>query len=324
MDQFARLNFHGSSPVMSAMRRQIEKIASVDVPVTVLGETGTGKELAVRAIHYLSARKQYPFVPVNCGALPESLIESELFGHERGAFTDAKAEGRGLIAEAEKGTLFLDEVDALGLKAQASLLRFIQDGTYRRVGGSSTRHADVRVVVATNANLVELAEARLFRRDLLYRLDVVSLHIPALRERGDDVTELAMIFLDRLRVRYTNPAKHFHHASLTYLRHYGWPGNVRELENAIHRAFLMSDDDVVRLGDVSQSCGVSHAPDEDGQRTFRKAKAEAIARFEVDYLRRLLDASNGNLSLAARMAGEERSSFGKLVRRHGLTKDRSN
>jgi DNA-binding NtrC family response regulator len=324
MDQFVRLNLHGSSAVLSVVKRQIEKIAGVDVPVTVLGETGTGKELAVRAIHYLSARRAQPFVPVNCGALPESLIESELFGHERGAFTDAKSDSRGLIAEAAGGTLFLDEVDALGLKAQAALLRFLQDGTYRRVGGSATRHADVRVVVATNANLVELTETRRFRRDLLYRLDVVSLRIPSLRERGDDALELASIFLDRMRIRYTKPEMHFHSASLTYLRNHSWPGNVRELENAVHRAFLMSDDDVVRLGDAAHSPDPSNPTEPLAARSFKAAKAEAIARFEVDYLRRLLAESKGNLSLAARMAGQERSAFGKLVRRHGLVRDRSN
>lgn len=324
MDQFARLNLHGSSVVMGAMKRQIEKIASVDVPVTVLGETGTGKELAVRAIHYLSARRAHPFVPVNCGALPESLIESELFGHERGAFTDAKSESRGLIAEASNGTLFLDEVDALGPKAQAALLRFLQDGTYRRVGGTATRHADVRVIIASNANLSELADARRFRRDLLYRLDVVALRIPPLRERADDAVELASIFLDRLRIRYTKPEMHFHPASLDYLRSYGWPGNVRELENAIHRAFLMSDDHDIRLGEAAHDADPVQAGGPDALRAFKRAKAEAIARFEVDYLRRILAVSNGNLSLAARMAGQERSAFGKLVRRHGLAKDRSN
>jgi DNA-binding NtrC family response regulator len=326
MNQFVRLNLLGSSPSMQAMRRQIEKIASVDVPVTVLGETGTGKELAVRAIHYLGDRRHGAFVPVNCGALPEMLVESELFGHDRGAFTDAKLESSGLIGEADGGTLFLDEIDALSLKAQAALLRFLQDGTYRRVGGTRIRQANVRIVVATNANLNELADSRQFRRDLLYRLDVVTLRIPPLRERADDALELAQVFLERLRSRYAKPEMRFHADSLSYLREHPWPGNVRELENAVHRAFLLSEDERVRLGITGLTgCMVNRLEEEPAApRGFKIQKAAAIATFEVDYLRRLLAESNGNLSLAARLAGEERSAFGKLVRKHGLVRDRSN
>jgi DNA-binding NtrC family response regulator len=324
MNQFAHLNLLGSSSAMQAMRRQVEKIATVDVPVMVLGETGTGKELAVRAIHYLGARQNGPFVPVNCGALPEMLVESELFGHERGAFTDAKAESCGLIGEADGGTLFLDEIDALGLKAQAALLRFLQDGTYRRVGGTRTRRADVRVVVATNANLADLVEARQFRRDLLYRLDVVTLRIPALRDRDGDALELAKGFLDRLCGRYGKAQMRLHAESLVYLREHPWPGNVRELENAVHRAFLLAEDEWVRVGPPATDAQEPElAAEPDAPRAFKSAKAAAIASFEVEYLRRLLTESNGNLSLAARLAGEERSAFGKLVRKHGLARDRS-
>ncbi|MEJ8797655.1 sigma-54 dependent transcriptional regulator [Trinickia caryophylli] len=326
MDPFVHLNLLGSSTAMKAVRRQIEKIATVDVPVMVLGETGTGKELAVRAVHYLSERRQAPFVPVNCGALPETLVESELFGHERGAFTDAKLESRGLIGEAEGGTLFLDEVDALGLRAQAALLRFLQDGTYRRVGGAKTRCANVRIVVATNANLAELVEARQFRRDLLYRLDVVTLRIPPLRERGDDVVELALAFVERLRVRYARAEMRLPQESIAHLRSHRWPGNVRELENAVHRAFVLAEDDFVRLGlPKDDLAGLARAggEDESRPRSFKHEKAAAIASFEADYIRRLLAESNGNLSQAARLAGEERSAFGKLVRKHGLARDRT-
>ncbi|MGS1002213.1 sigma 54-interacting transcriptional regulator [Burkholderia glumae] len=323
MNQCSRLNMLGSSDIMEAVRRQIEKIAGVDVPVTVLGETGTGKELAVRAIHYLSGRRQAPFVPVNCGALPEALVESELFGHERGAFTDAKLVSDGLIGEAEGGTLFLDEIDALGLKAQAALLRFLQDGSYRRVGGTRIRQADVRVVVASNADLAALAETRQFRRDLLYRLDVVMLRIPPVRERGGDVVELAEAFLDRLRTRYAKPGMRLHEDSYPHLRSHAWPGNVRELENAVHRAVLLSEDGFVRLGGAAgaaDSEGIAHA----AARPLKSGRAAAIASFEIDYLRRLLAEADGNLSQAARLAGEERSAFGKLVRKHGLVRDRSN
>ncbi|MCP1121183.1 sigma 54-interacting transcriptional regulator [Robbsia andropogonis] len=323
MNQCTHLKMLGSSDAMEALRRQIEKIAGVDVPVTVLGETGTGKELAVRTIHYCSERRQAPFVPVNCGALPEALVESELFGHERGAFTDAKLVSGGLIGEAEGGTLFLDEIDALGLKAQAALLRFLQDGSYRRVGGTKIRYANVRVVVATNADLAALVEARQFRRDLLYRLDVVTLRIPSVRDRADDAVELAEAFLDGLRTRYTKSAMRFHDTSYSHLRSHTWPGNVRELENSVHRAFLLSEDGFVRLGSVVSTQDLGGAEPTAG-RPFKAERSAMITRFEVDYLRRLLAEANGNLSLAARLAGEERSAFGKLVRKHGLVRDRSN
>ncbi|WP_320533728.1 sigma-54 dependent transcriptional regulator [Robbsia andropogonis] len=323
MNQCTHLKMLGSSDAMEALRRQIEKIAGVDVPVTVLGETGTGKELAVRTIHYCSERRQAPFVPVNCGALPEALVESELFGHERGAFTDAKLVSGGLIGEAEGGTLFLDEIDALGLKAQAALLRFLQDGGYRRVGGTKIRYANVRVVVATNADLAALVEARQFRRDLLYRLDVVTLRIPSVRDRADDAVELAEAFLDGLRTRYTKSAMRFHDTSYSHLRSHTWPGNVRELENSVHRAFLLSEDGFVRLGSVVSTQDLGGAEPTAG-RPFKAERSAMITRFEVDYLRRLLAEANGNLSLAARLAGEERSAFGKLVRKHGLVRDRSN
>ncbi|WP_035059807.1 sigma-54 interaction domain-containing protein [Andreprevotia chitinilytica] len=330
MDKFSQLNLIGSSPSFLQVLKQIQKIATVDVSAYVVGETGTGKELAVRAIHYLGARRDKPFVPVNCGALPETLIESELFGHERGAFTDAKNASRGLIAEADGGTLFLDEVDSLGLKAQAALLRFLQDRTYRRVGGSTQRQADVRIIAASNVQLEKLAESRLFRRDLLYRLNILTLRVPPLRERGEDAQELAHVFLDRLRHQYRMPDKHLHPDALAYIARHDWPGNVRELENMIHREFLMSDDQFVRLGQgehhpvaAIEACS-SESGTGSGNVEYKIAKAQAIAHFEQHYVRELLVRTNGNLSRAAQLAGQDRSAFGKLVRKHGLSYDNSN
>jgi transcriptional regulator with PAS, ATPase and Fis domain len=304
--------------------KQINKIARVDAPTFVIGETGTGKELAVRAIHYLSDRASFPFVPVNCGALPEALVESELFGHERGAFTDAKSASKGLVAEAGGGTLFLDEVDSLGIKAQAALLRFLQDRTYRRVGASVQREADVRIVVASNVKIETLLESRHFRSDLLYRLNILSLPMPPLRERGRDAVELAHIFLDRLRQQYRMPAMTFAPDALLYIANYAWPGNVRELENVIHREFLMSDDNLVRIGQVSTAASTTMDKQvEQSRAPFKIAKAEAIADFERSYLAAMLAKANGNLSQAAQMAGQDRSAFGKLVRKHRLTHDNS-
>lgn len=317
MNNLQRLNLLGSSPQFQRIYEQIRKIAGVDATVHIEGETGTGKELAARAIHYLGNRCDRPFIPVNCGALPETLIESELFGHERGAFTDAKAASPGLVSEADGGTLFLDEVDALGPKAQASLLRFLQDRTYRRVGGGTSRHADVRIISASNANLHRLADERQFRRDLLYRLNVLSLRMPALRERKGDAIELAQTFLIRFSHQYRMPQKTFHPDSLAFIEQYSWPGNVRELENVIHREFLMSEENELRL--VAAQAVSEHAHmDADGDLSFKNAKARAVTEFERRYVHDLLERTDGNISRAAKLAGQDRSAFGKLARKHGL------
>ena len=314
-----RYGFHllGSSTAFVQARAQIEKVATVDATVLIEGETGTGKEMAARAIHYLGKRCELPFVPVNCGALAEALVESELFGHERGAFTDAKVASLGLVHEAGGGTLFLDEVDALSPKAQATLLRFLQDGTYRRVGGSATRQADVRIVVASNANLQELADARRFRKDLLYRVNVLGVRMPALRERGDDAIELARVFLGRLAHRYERPAARLDPASLAFLRSYPWPGNVRELENVVHRAYLLCDGPDIDLRSAASNAAAP-APITSGAQGFRQAKQRAMGDFERQYLSDLLQQTAGNLSQAALLAGQDRSAFGRLVRKHGL------
>ncbi|MBC7984616.1 MAG: sigma-54-dependent Fis family transcriptional regulator, partial [Candidatus Obscuribacterales bacterium] len=203
--EFARLNLVGRSSKFLAALGMIERIAACDAPVIIEGETGTGKEAAARAIHYASARRSCPFVPINCGAIPDNLIESELFGHERGAFTDAKEARHGVIAQAEGGTLFLDEVDALSPKAQVTLLRFLQDRQYRPLGSNRMRTADTRIVAATNANLQYQVEQGRFRADLMFRLNILSLHLPPLRERSGDAALLAQYFVDLLSARYRRP-----------------------------------------------------------------------------------------------------------------------
>lgn len=313
MENLAKFNLIGSSPPFLSVCRQIRKISAVEAPVLISGETGTGKELAARAIHYLGPRNDKPFIPVNCGALPESLVESELFGHERGAFTDAKTISAGLVSEANEGTLFLDEVDALSLKAQAALLRFLQDKTYRRVGGSTTRHADVRIVVASNAHLEKLVETRHFRRDLLYRLNVLSLHMPPLRERAQDALTLARTFMERFCRQYAMPLKALHPEAEQFIRQYPWPGNVRELENVIHRELLMCESASLRFG-ANRPASLSGS----GDTGFKSAKAKAISEFERCYISDLLERTEGNITRAARLAGQDRSAFGKLVRKYGL------
>ena len=313
MSELLKKKLIGSSLKFQQTCTEMMKIATVDATVMISGETGTGKELAARAIHYQSNRKDKPFIPVNCGALPEALIESELFGHERGAFTDAKAASVGLVCEADGGTLFLDEVDALSPRAQSAMLRFLQDKSYRRLGSGIERRADVRIIVATNTNLEQLVQERRFRQDLLYRLNVLLLRMPPLREREGDAVELAQTFLSRLSRQYKLPEKTLHLEAVAFIASHRWPGNIRELENVIHREFLMTEGNEIRLGDVSDET----LTDSDSL-LFKDAKAHAIAEFERRYLGSVMQKAAGNLSLAARLAGQERSAFGKLARKHNI------
>jgi two-component system response regulator GlrR len=333
----AKLNLVGESPAFHRLLAQIERFARCDATVLINGETGTGKELTARAIHYLSARCEGPFIPINCGSLPEALFESELFGHTRGAFTDAHENRQGLIAQGEGGTLFLDELEALSRRGQVALLRFLQDHEYRPLGAAHARIANVRVLGATNANLANLARTGDFRHDLLYRLDVLTLDVPPLRERGDDTVVLAQAFLHKLSARYQMPRRTFHPDGIAALRAYEWPGNVRELENVVHREFVLADGDELTLPGVPRPAGgerrVSARRGSDGAgewtpsplqpaRTgmqFREAKARAVAEFEREYVRDLLRRAAGNVSLAARLAGKERSRFNRLVRKYRLS-----
>jgi DNA-binding NtrC family response regulator len=312
-----RTNLLGSSPQFAHVLAQIRRVARFDVTVLIGGETGTGKELAARAVHYLSSRAAQPFIPINCGALAESLVESELFGHERGAFTDAKTASAGLIAEADGGTLFLDEVDSLPPKAQAALLRFLQDRSYRRVGGTQSRQSDVRLIAASNADLDALVEARQFRRDLLYRLKVLPLELPPLRERGNDVIELAQTFLARLNKDYRGytPPKRFHPDTLAAMIRHSWPGNVRELEHFVQREFLMCEGEEVRVCPPASGSSRDEPCRQDAA-VFKEAKAQAIADFERSYVASAMERAQGNISQAARMAGQDRSAFSKLVHKY--------
>ncbi|MDP2006162.1 MAG: sigma 54-interacting transcriptional regulator, partial [Rubrivivax sp.] len=292
------------------------------------GETGTGKELAARAIHYLSARQRGPFVAINCGALPDSILEAELFGHTRGAYTDAKSASRGVIGGAEGGTLFLDEIDALSARAQAAILRFMQDHSYRPLGAARTSQADVRVVCATNVDLAALAAHGAFRQDLLYRINLLSVPLPSLREREGDALLLAQAFVQRLLREYGSPPRELHPASVAHLRlPLPWPGNVRELEHRVHRAFLLGPGREIDLELDAVAATVAAAPAPEGAvppnsaecaLTYAAARARALVHFERQYLSEVLERAGGNLSRAARLAGKERSRFGKLVRKHGL------
>jgi len=323
MEDFAEFNLVGHSPAFLEVLELTKRFSGCDATVLLQGETGTGKELVARAIHYLGARRDFPFIPVNCGALPDSLVESELFGHARGAFTDARDAKQGLIAEALGGTLFLDEIEVLTPKAQATLLRFLQDFEYRPVGGAVVRDANVRIIAASNANLEELARENRFRKDLLFRLNVLAVDLPPLRKRGRDVVLLAERFLRRLERQYRKPRKSIHPDAVVRLLDHEWPGNVRELENMIHREFLMTDGPVVHLHclappDERRKDAREAALSRITEFRFQEAKANAIARFERAYIVELLSRTRGNISQAARISGKERSRLGKLVKKYGL------
>jgi DNA-binding NtrC family response regulator len=311
-----------SLAIRSALLR-VRRAAASDATVLIEGETGTGKELAARAIHYLGSRSDRPFVCVNCGSLPDTLVENELFGHERGAYTDARDSSGGLVADADGGTLFLDEVEAMSARTQVVLLRFLQDGTYRPVGGRHTLKTNVRVIAASNAGLLELTRQGRFRDDLLYRLRLMLVEMPALRHRGEDVVILAQYFLGQLALQYRRPAKLLSGKLMVALRQYAWPGNVRELENFLHRAFLMSDEPEIEVDAADFACGARPQPGADAdagsaEMTFRAAKASVIEAFERRYLLHAMRSAAGNVAAAARRAGKERRAFGKLLKKHGI------
>jgi DNA-binding NtrC family response regulator len=313
----------GSSPGFLAAKARLVRFSTCDEPILIEGETGTGKELAARAVHYSSDRRDMPFVPVNCGSLPDGLVENEFFGHARGAFTDARDEQPGLVALAHRGTLFLDEIDTLSGKAQVFLLRFLQDGVYRKVGSTISHTADVRIVAATNASLAALSQSGIFRSDLLFRLRVLHVRLPPLRERPEDVPELAEHFLRQCAQRLRQAAKTLDADVLASMQAYPWPGNVRELENMVWRAFLLAEGPRIGLDAVPELAPATRdaaTPAALYDLRFSQAKAVAISQFEAGYLARVMGRAGGNVTAAAKLAGTERRYLGRLLKKHGLAK----
>lgn len=315
----------GESQSMAAVRTQLQRFAVCDIQLLIEGETGTGKELAAREVHYASARRDFPFVPVNCGAIPDSLFENELFGHDRGAFTDAKVAQAGLVDHARGGTLFLDEVDALSNKGQVALLRFLQDNEYRPVGGGVTRTSDARIIAATNSCLAQQVDAGRFRRDLHYRLNALYLQLPPLRARDGDVPLLADYFLSAVATRLCGPVKRWSEAALRALDAYPWPGNVRELDNIAMRTYVSTEAATISLGDLAavepafgDAQAVPRRRANEADIGFSVAKTRAIRKFERDYLAQLMQRASGNISAAARLSGTERRQLGKLLVKHGI------
>ena len=303
----------GQSAIFLAALEVLTRLARFDVPVLIEGETGTGKELAARAVHYQSPRRDRPFIPVNCGALPEALVENELFGHERGAYTDARESARGLINLADGGTLFLDEIDALSAKAQVSLLRFLQDQRYRPIGAPSDRRADVRIIAATNQQLEALAAQGQFRSDLLFRIKVMFVELPPLRLREGDAKLLAEHFLDVCARRFKEPRKRLAKSTLAWLDRYEWPGNVRELENTIMRECLMNDAQTLVFPQREKA-----SPESDSAVSYAAAKAAALGEFDRRFLRESLLRASGNVTRAALDACKDRRAFGRLMKKYGI------
>jgi two-component system response regulator HydG len=339
----------GDSPRMLDVFRIIEGVAPTSSTVLILGESGTGKELVARAIHQNSPRAKKPFVAVNCGAIPRELVESELFGHVRGAFTGAQTARTGLFETADGGTILLDEVGDLPLAAQVKLLRVLQESEIKRVGADETRTVDVRVLAATNVDLMSRIQAGQFRRDLYYRLNVIAIELPALRERGDDVVLLANHYLQKFARSMQREQKRLTNDAIRALREYDWAGNVRELEHAIEHAMVLSQKDVISAADLPFARQMP-GPRESGtmpgvgampppapsemerlangvgeaahglllglsELPYAEAKRRLLATFDERYTTELLRRTAGNMSEAARRAGLDRSNFRRLLRR---------
>lgn len=305
----------GQSPDFLMQVQQIPQIASCGSNVMLCGETGTGKELYARAIHYCSQRAGGPFVPVNCGAIPVDLVENELFGHQRGAFTGAFTWQPGLIEEAGGGTLFLDEIDCLPTLAQVKLLRLLQEKEYRPLGSTKMRRADVRIISASNLNLEEAVANGKLRQDLYYRLNIISLTLSPLRERREDIPLLARHFASKYSTEFHKDTLGFSVDALNSLMTRRWPGNVRELEHVIERAIVMCDGPTIHASDLAPE--LSSQP-RAGQESLREAKAREIARFEKNYVQALLCASGGNITKAALVAQKNRRAFWQLIQKHQI------
>lgn len=305
----------GESPLFLAEMRKIPLVAKCDSSVLITGETGTGKELFARAVHYLSPRSDKPFISVNCGAIPVDLVENELFGHTRGAYTGADSQQDGLISEAEGGTLFLDEIDCLPLASQVKLLRLLQEREYRKIGSPKSHAADVRVISATNINLEEAIEQGKFRKDLYYRVNIIPITLPPLRERKADILLLARHFLQRHCKEFSTEARDFSPEAVSKLLAYNWPGNVRELDNVVERSVVLAKQSVMSSFNVLLPETIPTPANE----SFQKAKAIVVQEFEKNYIRNCLVAHNGNISRAAKAAGKNRRAFWQLIRKHHIT-----
>ncbi len=308
----------GNSPAMQQLRQTIDKVAPSDATVLITGESGTGKELVARALHFAGRRASRAFMPVNCGALVGTLLDSELFGHVRGAFTGAETAKRGLFLAADGGTLFLDEIGELPLDLQPKLLRALQDGEVKAVGGTSSIRVDARVVAATNRALDEACKSGTFREDLYYRLAVITLEVPPLRNRPGDIPLLARHFADEAAQRAEKSRPAITDAAIAHLTAHSWPGNVRELENTIERAVILASGDVLDVGDVA---GPRPAVASAGLTTFTGDHVPTLDELERTHILKVLELCEGQKTRAAAMLGINRTTLWKKLRQYGIEGD---
>jgi len=308
------------STEMDEIVQMIHKVAPGDMSILITGESGTGKELIARAIHSLSKRSTNPFVPVNCGALPEHLFESELFGHERGAFTGAVKTKPGLLEFADQGTFFFDEIGDLSLPLQVKLLRMLEEKQIRRVGGQKELNIDIRIIAATNKNIEKAVSEEKFREDLYYRLNTIQIEIPPLRERIDDILPLAYYFLNELSDKNDKEIKKFTGEAEDSLTSYAWPGNVRELQNLISRAYFLCSSNVIQKSDIpltaaSQSITLDHTM---LNLSYKEAKDYVLEKFETEYLSHQLKKFEGNISKNATSCGIDTRSIHRLIKKYNI------
>jgi DNA-binding NtrC family response regulator len=321
--RYAFENIVGRSSAMMEVYELVRKVAPTEANVLITGESGTGKELVARAIHANSRRAERAFVPVDCASLSESLLESEIFGHEKGAFTGAHRTRPGLLEFATGGTFFMDEVGKMPLSIQSKFLRVLQEKSLRRVGGNEQLPVDVRVVAATNLDIGKAVKEDRFREDLYYRLNVVRIHLPPLRGRREDIPLLAAHFLKQFSQETPRPVEGISAEAMSLLESYNWPGNVRELENVIERAVFLSETPTISRESFPahiRSRVVRQIPETDTTASFKDAKSHWVDAFERKYLADLLRRHNGNITLAAREAGINRKTIHRLIAKHGLTK----
>jgi DNA-binding NtrC family response regulator len=317
-------NMVGKSEPIAELRERIRKVASADATVLIMGESGTGKELVARSLHQFSRRHANAFVPVDCAALPESLLESELFGHERGAFTGASVSRPGLFELAHTGTLFLDEVAELPLSLQAKLLRVLEARQLRRLGGRQLISLDVRLIAATNRDLTKAMESGKFREDLYYRLNVIPIHVPSLRERPKDIPFLAMHFLLDDTSAGGPPPQGFSAETMVLLESYAWPGNVRELKNTVERARTLATREYIQPEDLPaevQQLGLDSGDRLASSHSFKVAKQELVTEFEARRLRELLERTGWNIAQAARESGIHRKTIERKLKRYNLRRE---
>lgn len=304
-----------SAPYLKSIDRMMA-YSKLCAPVLISGETGTGKESIARAMHYLGERADKPFIPVNCGAIPENLLENELFGHERGAYTDASRNYGGLVNEANKGTLFLDEINTLTNAGQVKLLRLLEEQRYKPLGSSIYVEADVRFITATNVRLRDEVHAGRFREDLFYRICLLTVDLPPLRSRGDDVKKIALHYLKQFAQMYDKGEMTFSPDTLETLSLYDWPGNVRELKNLIEKAVVDAQSLIITPHDMELALPIE--PETTVFHSMREAKLAMVQEFERGYILKMLEENHWNITKAAQCAKKDRRSFQRLMKMHGI------